>query len=125
MLCSVLVFGQAPISSKLYAKDLKLANTAFETEDYLNAITLYKKVLAIDPNHEKANLNSIISRLKLNQAPDSSLQYLFKLKKAHRLKYNFTLAEFITKQVILKKLLNATTTIKTLILINEKLMILN
>lgn len=82
MLCSVLVFGQAPISSKLYAKDLKLANTAFETEDYLNAITLYKKVLAIDPNHEKANLNSIISRLKLNQAPDSSLQYLFKLKKS-------------------------------------------
>ena len=82
MLCSVLVFGQAPISSKLYAKDLKLANTAFETEDYLNAITLYKKVLTIDPNHEKANLNSIISRLKLNQAPDSSLQYLFKLKKS-------------------------------------------
>jgi len=71
---------QAKINSKLYAKDLKAANEAFETEDYLNAIHLYKKVLAVDPNHDLSNLNSVISRIKLNQPTDSCIVYLAKLK---------------------------------------------
>jgi len=74
------LLAQNSVNPKLYAKDLKTANLAFETEDYITAINSYKKVLAINPNHETANLNSIISRIKLNQAPDSSLQYLSKLK---------------------------------------------
>ncbi len=71
---------QAKINSKLYAKDLKAANEAFDSEDYLNAIHLYKKVLAIDPNHDLSNLNSVISRIKLNQPTDSCITHLAKLK---------------------------------------------
>ncbi len=74
------LFGQAKITTKLYAKDLKLANAAFEMEDYLEAITLYKKVLAVDPNHETANLNSVISKIKINQPADSCVVHLMKLK---------------------------------------------
>lgn len=74
------LFGQTKVSSKLYAKDLKIANAAFDTEDYLNAINAYRKVLTIDVENETANLNSLISRLKLNQIPDSSINHIVKLK---------------------------------------------
>jgi hypothetical protein len=80
LVCTIQLYGQTKVSSKLYAKDLKLANTAFEAEDYLNAINLYRKVLAIDVNQETANLNSVISRLNLNHAPDSSMNNIVKLK---------------------------------------------
>ncbi len=66
--------------NKVNPKDLKNANLYFETEDYLNAIFEYKKVLAIEPTHELANLNTAISRIKLNQLPDSVFPYLEKLK---------------------------------------------
>ena len=72
--------SQSAVSSKLYAKDLKAANTYFDSEDYINAINLYRKVIAINPNHEIANLNSAISRIRLNQSPDSSLINLSKIK---------------------------------------------
>jgi tetratricopeptide (TPR) repeat protein len=68
--------------NKANPKDLKNANLYFDTEDYLNAIFAYKKVLAIEPNHELANLNSAISRIKLNQASDSVFPHLVKLKKS-------------------------------------------
>jgi hypothetical protein len=71
---------QPKINSKLYAKNLALANEAFDSEDYLNAIKLYKKVLSIDPNHEISNLNSVISRIKLSQPTDSCIPHLAKLK---------------------------------------------
>lgn len=71
---------QTKINPKLYAKDLGLANEAFDAEDYLNAIGLYKKVLSIDPGHELSNLNSVISRIKLNQPTDSCIPHLAKLK---------------------------------------------
>ncbi len=71
---------QPKINSKLYAKNLALANEAFDSEDYLNAIKLYEKVLYIDPNHEISNLNSAISRIKLNQPTDSCIPHLAKLK---------------------------------------------
>ena len=74
------LFGQTKVSSKLYAKDLKLANAAFDQEDYLNAINFYRKVLIIDVDNETAHLNSVISRLNLNQAPDSSYNHIVKLK---------------------------------------------
>lgn len=80
LLCTIQLYGQTKVNSKLYAKDLKLANIAFEMEDYLNAINLYRKVLAVNPNHEASNLNMIISRLRLNQAPDSSYSHIIKLK---------------------------------------------
>ena len=80
LFCSVHLFGQTKVSSKLYAKDLKLANAAFEQEDYLNAINFYRKVLTIDLDNETAHLNSVISRLNLNQAPDSSYNHIVKLK---------------------------------------------
>ena len=80
LFCSVHLFGQTKVSSKLYAKDLKLANAAFEQEDYLNAINFYRKVLAIDLDNETAHLNSVISSLNLNQAPDSSYNHIVKLK---------------------------------------------
>ena len=79
LLSSIQLYGQTKINSKLYAKDLKLANIAFDTEDYLNAINLYRKVLAIDNGNETANLNSAISRLKLNQTPDSCFSNIAKL----------------------------------------------
>lgn len=77
---TIQVFGQVKVNPKLYAKDLKQANLAFDTEDYLNAINLYRKVLAIDAENETANLNSAISRLKLNQSPDSCFSNIAKLK---------------------------------------------
>ena len=80
LLCVTQLYGQTKVSPKLYAKDLKLANMAFEMEDYLNAINLYRKVLAVDPNQETSHLNMIISRLRLNQAPDSSYAHIIKLK---------------------------------------------
>jgi tetratricopeptide (TPR) repeat protein len=77
---SLATFGQKKVSSKLYAKELKEADFAFESEDYLNAINLYRKVLAIDPEKETANLNSLIARLKLSQIPDSCYNHISKLK---------------------------------------------
>lgn len=65
---------------KVSNKDLKNADLYFETEDYLNAIYAYKKILAIEPNHEKANLNTVISRIKLGQSTDSCVTNLLKLK---------------------------------------------
>lgn len=66
--------------SKSIQKDLKNANLYFETEDYLNAITTYKKVLDNEPNNELANLNTVISRIKLGQPTDSCVTNLIKLK---------------------------------------------
>lgn len=77
---SIQMNGQSKIDSKLYTKDLKIANVFFETEDYLKAIYQYQKVLTIDPNHEIANLNTLICRLKLNQAIDSCIYNLSRLK---------------------------------------------
>ncbi|MBS1637765.1 MAG: PD40 domain-containing protein [Bacteroidetes bacterium] len=73
--------AQAKVNNdKLIAKEMKDADLYFEAEDYLNAINGYRKVLALNPNHERANLNSAISRVMLNQAPDSTLQHLIKLR---------------------------------------------
>lgn len=72
--------SQTKVNSKLYAKDLQNANLYFDTEDYLNAINSYRKVLAIEPNHEIANLNSAISRIRLNQPTDSCYSNLVRLK---------------------------------------------
>ena len=80
ILLTINFYSQNIVSSKLYAKDLKLADLAFESEDYLNAINLYRKVLAIDSNNEKSHLNSVISRIKLNQVTDSCISHLTKLK---------------------------------------------
>lgn len=88
-MCSIQLYGQTKVSSKLYAKDLKSANQAFDFEDYLNAINLYRKVLLIDPDNETANLNSVISRIKLNQAPDSSYSHLAKLKNSKKPEVQF------------------------------------
>ena len=73
------IFSQTKVSSKLYSKDLKEANLFFDAEDYLNAISSFKKVLKIDPNNEIANLNTAISRIKLNQPTDSTSILLLKL----------------------------------------------
>ena len=80
MFCSIQLWSQTKVNPKLYAKELKLANTAFEAEDYLNAINGYRKVLAIDADNETAHLNMIVSRLRLNQAPDSCYSHIVKLK---------------------------------------------
>ncbi|MFO0323220.1 MAG: hypothetical protein ACK504_12435 [Bacteroidota bacterium] len=77
--CSLHFFSQTKIETKQIKKSLKEANSFFETDDYLNAIQSYKKVLAIDPNNELANLNSAISRIKLNQPTDSAYFHLLKL----------------------------------------------
>jgi hypothetical protein len=93
-ICTVQLVGQTKINSKLYAKDLKLANSAFEQEDYLNAINLYRKVLGIDGNNEIANLNSIISRLNLNQPVDSNLLHIVKLQKSETPEVQFYFGKF-------------------------------
>lgn len=72
--------AQNKINPKLYAKELKTANLYFETEDYFNAIIEYKKVLAINPQHELSNLNTAISRIKLGQPTDSCFIYLQRLQ---------------------------------------------
>lgn len=88
---SVHLAGQTKVNSNAYAKDLKNATIYFETEDYVNAIKIYRKVLAIDPNHETANLNTAISRIKLNLAPDSSLLHLAKIKSSNSPELEFYL----------------------------------
>lgn len=81
ILCFALpAFSQTKAGPKLYAKDLKEADLFFEAEDYLRAIDSYKKVLALDPSHEKSNLHSAISRIKLSQPIDSCYINLTKLK---------------------------------------------
>ena len=79
-LFSISAFSQTKIDLKINEKDLKNANLYFETEDYLNAIEKYKKILAIDPFNEIANLNSGICRIRLGQSVDSCLMYSEKLK---------------------------------------------
>lgn len=81
ILCfSLQLVSQTKVNTKLYAKDLKSANLYFASEDYINALKTYRKVLAIDPDQETANMNSAISRIKLNQSPDSGLWNLLKVK---------------------------------------------
>jgi hypothetical protein len=89
LVCSIQLYGQTQVSPKLYAKDLKFGNLAFESEDYLNAINLYRKVLFVDPDNETAHLNSVISRIKLNQAPDSCYSHLAKLKNSKKPEVQF------------------------------------
>jgi tetratricopeptide (TPR) repeat protein len=89
LVCSIQLYGQTKVSPKLYAKDLKSANLVFESEDYLNAINLYRKILLIDPDNETAHLNSVISRIKLNQAPDSCYGHLAKLKNSKKPEVQF------------------------------------
>lgn len=72
--------SQTKVNPRLYAKDFQNANLYFDTEDYLNAINSYRKVLAVEPNHEIANLNSAISRIRLNQPIDSCYTNLVRLK---------------------------------------------
>ena len=79
---TIQLYSQKKVDSKLISKDLKIANTLFEEEDYLNAIHAYRKVLSIDPDNELVNLNCVVARIKINQAPDSCLMYLSKLKKS-------------------------------------------
>jgi hypothetical protein len=74
-------YSQTKVSSKLYAKDLKLAKAYFEAENYLKALQYYRNVLAIYPEHETSNLNAVICRINLNHKPDSSLLHLSKIKK--------------------------------------------
>ena len=74
-------YSQTKVSSKLYAKDLKLAKAYFEAENYLKALQYYRNVLAINPEHETSNLNAVICRINLNHKPDSSLLHLSKIKK--------------------------------------------
>lgn len=82
LLFTVHFYAQTKVAPKTVAKNLKLANAAFEVEDYIIAINTYKKVLQEDANNETANLNSVICRIKLNQSPDSCAPYLLKLKKS-------------------------------------------
>lgn len=63
--------AQTKIRPKLYSKEIKLATIYFVNEDYLNALNEYRKVLAINPEHENAQLNSLICRINLNQLKDS------------------------------------------------------
>ena len=84
ILCVVLSFELVAqtkqVTPKSINKDLKNADLYFESEDYLNAIVAYKKVLVSDPNNEKANLNTVVSRIKLGQSTDSCSINLLKLK---------------------------------------------
>lgn len=88
-LFAVQIFGQTKVNAKLYAKDLRIANAFFETEDYLKAISFYRKVLVVDPNHETANLNAVISRIKLNQPPDSCTAHILKLNTSKKPEVQF------------------------------------
>jgi len=72
--------GAGKPAGKSVSKDLKDADLYFEAQDYMNAINGYRKVLAVNPDHEKANLNSAISRIMLNQAPDSAMRHLDRLR---------------------------------------------
>ena len=89
LVCSIQLYGQTKVNQKLNTKDLKTARLAFETEDYLNAINLYRKILIVDPDNETAHLNSLISRINLNQAPDSSYRHLAKLKNSKKPEVQF------------------------------------
>ena len=88
-LFSMAAFAQTNATQKISQKDLKNAELYFETEDYLNAIMAYKKILAIEPYHEIANLNSAISRIKLGQSTDSCYLNLIKLKSSKRPEVQF------------------------------------
>lgn len=75
------VVGQTKSNNpKVPNKELVNGDLYFQSEDYVNAIESYRKVLAVNPTHEKANLNSAISRVRLNQSPDSVLINLTRLK---------------------------------------------
>jgi hypothetical protein len=102
-------YSQAP-SRKQINKQLKEAAVYFNSEDYPNALTEYKKVLVLDKKNETANLNSMISRMRLNQPVDSVLQYmeavkdsklsdgLYYLAKAnHQLKFFDIAIEYLNK----------------------------
>jgi hypothetical protein len=92
--CAVQLFGQTKVNAKLYAKDLKSAKSAFEQEDYFNAINLYRKVLIIDGDNEIAHLNSLICRLYLNQPADSSKNHIIKLQKSQIPETQFYFGKF-------------------------------
>jgi Tol biopolymer transport system component len=67
-------------SGKQVNRYLKQAGFYFESEDYLNALNEYHKVLAIDKKNETAVMNALVSRMKLNQPVDSFIQYTERLQ---------------------------------------------
>ncbi len=79
LLLSASLHSQTP-SPKQINKQLKDAAFYFEGEDYMNALTEYKKVLLMDKKNETANLNALICRLKISQPVDSVLDYVDKIQ---------------------------------------------
>jgi tetratricopeptide (TPR) repeat protein len=65
--------AQSKSEKKQAKKHLKEAQVLFYNEDYLNALQVYKKVLAIDKNNETAGVNGAICIFKLRYPVDSAL----------------------------------------------------
>jgi len=80
LIFTISITGQTKSVNKIISKELKKAKTYFDFGDYLNAINSYRKVLSLDSTNTIANLNSLISRLAINQVTDSSMRHLSMLK---------------------------------------------
>jgi tetratricopeptide (TPR) repeat protein len=59
-----------------YAQDEKLAEEAFESENYFEAIVQYEKLLETDPDNIDFNINLGLSYLRTNIDPKEALPYL-------------------------------------------------
>jgi tetratricopeptide (TPR) repeat protein len=68
------------VSKKQINKQLKEAAFYFDGEDYPSALKEYKKIIAADKKNEKANLNAMICKMRLNQPVDSVLEYVEAVK---------------------------------------------
>jgi hypothetical protein len=78
-LLNITAYSQVP-SKKQINKQLKEAAFYFDSEDYPNALKEYKKIIVIDKKNDKANLNALICKMKLNQPVDSVLEYVEPVK---------------------------------------------
>jgi hypothetical protein len=71
--CGNTIFSQEKLKKSEKRKLVQQADLALETEEYLRAWEIYKRVLASDSKHETAGLNAAIAARRLNYPADSSV----------------------------------------------------
>lgn len=91
-------FSQSKEIKKQVNELLKDAQLSFDSEDHLNAWSLYKKILILDPKNEKAGVNGAISYFKLNYTLDSAVFFIPSLNSSSLIDAKYYLAKIKHQQ---------------------------
>ncbi len=97
-----LCIGHAHAQSKAKQKEIKKivrdAQSEFDLDLYLNALTLYKQVLSLDPKHERSGVNAAICINKMAYPQDSAYFLISNLSASKQIDAKYYLAKILHSQ---------------------------